>query len=643
MMTAVDFCSGYSPTGDIMVISTCFVLVLLLKVTYTNRTRSFLIFKTIIFLLFLSAVFRLGFYSLIGIAGFHENVPLVFVKLLYCLYHTTTYLILFLLMCYMVEPLHIDKRIAKGHIGFFGFILSLAMLHMYVNTFLTKTFDIIRRDQQIIVKNGINLFFLGYGISAFLIIFMIFYYRKRIYRQVIIGIVGSGVIAMFVNVIQYSYGQNALTLATFLFPIFAVLFMLHSNPYDMEVGTMNARAFQDMLKSTYGKKYLLVEYYMHNMEKNGKDYPQNMRSELRDIFNNYFSPALFFQVSSGRIIFAVNIEKNVFYEQHCKEFITEARKIFAKHKMDYKCIAVATRTELKTDSDYLGIMRYIGSQIKENDYKIATEEEVLEYLEQRKIIMEMEDISKTHNLDDERVLVYCQPVYNIRAGEYDTGEALMRLKMNDQILMPGQFIPLAEKNGTLHTLGLIILNKTCKEIRKMLDQGYRIERISVNFSIQDFRDEKFCDDVQLIVAKSGIPFHKIALEITETQNEYDFLLVKTKMEELKHSGIKFYLDDFGTGYSNYRRIMELPFDIIKFDSSLVSACSLNEKSSKMVENTAKMFADLHYSILYEGVETKEDIDHCLQMNGEYLQGFHYSQPIPIEEMTGYFRKDVDNG
>ena len=172
----------------------------------------------------------------------------------------------------------------------------------------------------------------------------------------------------------------------------------------------------------------------------------------------------------------------------------------------------------------------------------------------------------------------------------------------------------------------------------MMDLTYIVKRISVNFSVSEVRDENFCKDINGIIEASGIPYEKIAVEITESQNENDFLVMKEKINELREHGIKFYLDDFGTGYSNFERIMELPFDIIKFDRSLVIACGTDYKSQKMVYHLARMFSDMDYAVLYEGVETAEDEEKCKQMCANYLQGYKYSKPIPIDHLTEYFEK-----
>ena len=131
----------------------------------------------------------------------------------------------------------------------------------------------------------------------------------------------------------------------------------------------------------------------------------------------------------------------------------------------------------------------------------------------------------------------------------------------------------------------------------------------------------------------------IEIEITESRTESDLMIVKTRIEELQHTGIKFYLDDFGTGYSNMERIMTLPFDIIKFDRSLVNASCTSERSREIVGRLAAIFADLDYAVLYEGIEDTDTEQQCIGMSASYLQGFKYSKPVPIDNLSHFFTKE----
>jgi len=160
----------------------------------------------------------------------------------------------------------------------------------------------------------------------------------------------------------------------------------------------------------------------------------------------------------------------------------------------------------------------------------------------------------------------------------------------------------------------------------------------VNVSALELRDPEFCNDINRIIDDSGVDCSRIAIELTESRSESDFLLMKGRIEELKKRGITFYLDDFGTGYSNMERILELPFDIIKFDRSMVIAGGQSKKSEQVLGSLADLFSRLNYSVLYEGVEDEKDEQMCISLSASYLQGYKYSKPIPISEIRGFLDK-----
>ena len=120
----------------------------------------------------------------------------------------------------------------------------------------------------------------------------------------------------------------------------------------------------------------------------------------------------------------------------------------------------------------------------------------------------------------------------------------------------------------------------------------------------------------------------------------EFNHLKSQIMDLQGLGIKFYLDDFGTGYSNFERIMEIPFDIIKFDRSMLIESVKNDSSKYMVTTFAGMFNDLNYSVLFEGVEDERDENACKNMYAKYLQGYKYSKPIPIDNLRSFLEKAV---
>ena len=292
---------------------------------------------------------------------------------------------------------------------------------------------------------------------------------------------------------------------------------------------------------------------------------------------------------------------------------------------------------VRDDNGSVKLYTYQRTKEIQNDFCLTPNE--LERVKNGEVIRkELEDIYKQHNLDDPRVLVYCQPVYNVVKGTYETAEALMRLQLEEEIIPPNEFIPIAESSGYIHVLTEIILHKTCEMVKYFCEQGYIISRISVNVSALELKDPNFSQDLIRIIWQSRVPDNKIAIELTESQTYSDFLLMKERIEELKDKGIIFYLDDFGTGYSSMERIMEIPFDIIKFDRSLVIASRSSDRSHKLVVGMSNIFSSMNYAVLYEGIEEAEDEQMCIGMSASYLQGYKYSKPIPIMELQSYLTR-----
>ena len=327
------------------------------------------------------------------------------------------------------------------------------------------------------------------------------------------------------------------------------------------------------------------------------------------------------------------------YANGARRMLEEFNVLYEKYKIDYKIIYTDSFEEINKDNDYTGFIRFIHDRIPENTMIYACENDVTDYINYKFIVKELADINKCNDINDERVLVFCQPVYDLKHDRFDTAEALMRLKLPKLgIIPPDMFIPIAEREHYITTLTRIILNKTCKAIKKLNDEDFRVQRISVNFSTYDLMSDEFFSDVESIIKQNGIDPMQIAIEITESQNEREFELIKNRISQLKGSGIKFYLDDFGTGYSNFERIMELPFDIVKFDRSMVIASGNSMKYRTMVSHLAEMFNQMDYDVLYEGIENFDDEVRCINMKANYLQGYKYSRPIPIEALSEFFEK-----
>lgn len=636
MSDTVTFFQNYTPVGDILTLALCILFIVLIKTAYINRTKAFMYLKINVVLLFGSAVSNILYHILLNYLDVYP------IKLPVYIFRTTYHICLFGMFVhyvyYMKEPMRLDERHDKryGLIAVIGF--AVLALWEVIGTVTHLGYYI---DDNNGIHMGFPLFPIGYVAYLFLLGYLLIKYRDKVFKQVIMGVTITVGLSVLILCVQQVHRQSSYTSATFTFPVIALLYLVHSNPYNISSGALGIAAFEDKIKSSYDKKkeLLFMSLYLPEFDKNGRTYPDEILSTIRYFVTNFFKEANLFQLSGGHMIMVIDTELNPGYMESNSKMIGEFNKVYPIYKNDYKIVSIMSDDRLSANKDYSAFIDYIHRKMPMNSIYRVEEKDINEFYNQRYILSQLEDIVKRKDLNDPRVEVYCQPVFNIQKGIYDTAEALMRLKLPELgMVFPDVFIPIAERSNCVHMLTKIILNKTCRQINTLIKRGYNVRRISVNFSIFDVRDNDFCSTVQRIIRENEIEHNKIAIEITESQNESDFEIIKERINELKGSGIKFYLDDFGTGYSNFERIMELPFDIIKFDRSLVIASSNDQKMKEMVSHLAKMFSDMNYAILYEGIEDEEDEARCKEMSAKYLQGYKYSRPIPIKELTEYFSK-----
>jgi EAL domain-containing protein (putative c-di-GMP-specific phosphodiesterase class I) len=235
--------------------------------------------------------------------------------------------------------------------------------------------------------------------------------------------------------------------------------------------------------------------------------------------------------------------------------------------------------------------------------------------------------------------MYYQPIYNISEGKFSSMEALVRIKdENGKLIMPGDFIEYAEKNGMILTLGEMVFRKVCEFVRQSKIEDYGIEYIEVNLSVVQCMQDDLAKDFKNIMAEYGIPPHRINLEITETAAINTRYTLEKNMDDLIAYGTSFSLDDYGSGYSNLTYMVGMPLKIIKIDRSITIAYDSSEKARVATEYTVDMVHRLGMEIVVEGIETEEQYLNFKKLGVEYIQGYYFSKPLPKERVLNYVRE-----
>lgn len=245
---------------------------------------------------------------------------------------------------------------------------------------------------------------------------------------------------------------------------------------------------------------------------------------------------------------------------------------------------------------------------------------------------------------DESFEMYFQPVYDVNHKIFDKAEALIRL--NDPVLgfiPPDEFITLAEQRGLIRKITRQVIQKTIHAIKEKDLRGLGVDSVNINLSTRDMWEGDLKQFLPYIMEQEGVDASMVTLEITETAASGNKEIASDFMNKLVSLGYKFAVDDYGTGYSNIERTISLPFDSVKIDKSLFYMAMEQEKIHYLLEHTIMIFHDMGFKVVVEGAETKEHIDALHEMKIDYIQGYYYSRPLPLQQYVEFLKEKNMHG
>ena len=244
-------------------------------------------------------------------------------------------------------------------------------------------------------------------------------------------------------------------------------------------------------------------------------------------------------------------------------------------------------------------------------------------------------------LEEREFLVYYQPKVAINGRHVAGAEALCRWMHNGQLVSPGEFIPVLEQGRDICKLDFYMLDAVCKDIRRWLDSGKEVVRISVNLSRRHLSDMDLLKHIVDIVDRNNVPHEYIEIELTETTTDVEFKDLKRTIGGLQKTGISTSVDDFGVGYSSLNLIKEIPWDVLKLDRSLLPTENDENPLQKIVmfKYIVAMAQEMGLECISEGVETKEQLQLLADNNCNLAQGFYFDRPLPVEEFETRLNKN----
>ncbi|MGN0242354.1 MAG: EAL domain-containing protein [Candidatus Weimeria sp.] len=250
-------------------------------------------------------------------------------------------------------------------------------------------------------------------------------------------------------------------------------------------------------------------------------------------------------------------------------------------------------------------------------------------------------------LDEDRIEVFYQPIYDVDSETFRTAEALVRLRKEDGSLMqPGEFIPVAEESGYIRSLGLRVLKKVCAMIERGAASDLGLECIHVNLSAVQLDDPQLARQIRTILLRHSIRAGQINFEITESAKIKNKRTAYSTLGQIAKLGMPLSLDDFGTGWSNLDYLINLPISVVKFDRNFTNSYFSNKKARYVMQSNINMFHNLGISVVIEGIETKEAFDQIRKQPISGIQGYYFSQPLPEVEFLRFlesYREEQKTG
>lgn len=559
------------------------------------------------------------------------------------------YLLILILIFNYVNLLS-ERRLKKKSV--------IAMLYILVATiyFAGVTFQVVMKNMFFVRTDGIDIsrftrFYCIAGIVCAVICTLACFLRRRYISRIVIRaaiiVVPIEIVVLCLQIID----RHAIfTGSTYVMPLIVLYQLFHSNPYDEETGCQNTSALESKFVSNTRRGKIFYMAYI--------DFPQLTDSTLAPDYGilsvemarvcreieRISNRILLYRVNFGTFIALIETKERSDaenYSEQMRDILDNFHERTEDHIHYFLGVCGDSRRFVAVGNKWTQLfmlyMREQKMQDGENVYYFANGTDFRDFDEIYKIEQALLDIRVKMDPDDDRILCYAQPIYSVEKDQFRSAEALMRLEIDGKMIPPDSFIQIAERNNCIHALTVIMMHKVCRAIEK-LSEEYDFDAVTINCSTADFMDKTFYKEIMDIIHSYKIDQKMIRLELTESMMAENYDAVKHNMDMLNKEGIQLYMDDFGTGYSNLERVVDVPVQTIKFDKSLLYKSIKDDRVDDIITYMIEFFKKNGFVTLVEGVEDESQKKFSIDRGFDFIQGYHYAKPSPIENLGKYFTR-----
>jgi EAL domain-containing protein (putative c-di-GMP-specific phosphodiesterase class I) len=244
-------------------------------------------------------------------------------------------------------------------------------------------------------------------------------------------------------------------------------------------------------------------------------------------------------------------------------------------------------------------------------------------------------------LDNGQLALVYQPKVDLVSGQITGMEALLRIKNGENgMLMPQNFIRVAEETGLIVPIGEWVMREACRYAKSLHNRGLPLMRVAVNLSARQLTRYELVRAVEQALRDADLAAEFLELELTESMVMHDPEAGIATLEELKVLGVLLSIDDFGTGHSSLSYLKRFPVDVLKIDQSFVRDLDVG-KDRACVKAIITIGHNLDMKVIAEGVETPEQLSFLLTNECDAIQGFLVSPPLSSDDFTKLLERESD--
>lgn len=471
-------------------------------------------------------------------------------------------------------------------------------------------------------------------------------FGRAAYSKRIRGAVRGGIfIWIAVTLIQYRFKGWLMS------SIAVALMMLHlylsledpSEHYDRAACSFTRRAFEMILAERYAKhkKFCVMCLMLENMRniksKYGFSAADTLTNTLVALLTRVTDAPVYRYHDDALCVLLNSEERAQGYLDRLVMLVEKAQTQYHIYLRGHYHIVLLDCPRLAPDADsVLQTLDYLSYRAGRTVYIV--DDEIIKQKNRRAAIERLVEEA----LENDGFNVVYQPIYAPAAKAFNSAEALVRLKTNEEtgFVSPDEFIPIAERRGIVDRIDEIVLNKVCDFAarERLWEKG--VAYIEVNLSGAQASDPVLVDTYAAILERYGVPARFLNFEITETCAVEAGETTQNNMRRFEQMGCSFSIDDFGTGYSNLAQLSKMTYDLMKIDKGLIwdSFSEGGAHTFVVLSSVVSMAKKLGKGLVAEGVETQAQAEKLIDMGVDHLQGYFYSKPIPEEQYLAFLKQ-----